>query len=125
MDKVDHLGIARAGDGIKSPKGDEANLEQQRGAYEIDAATEKRLRRKLDRWLITLVFVAYLLAFLDRSNIGNAEAAGMSKDLGFDDAHFQVRSRQPPPVGRTRSPSSQLTSHSGCSPSSTSRIVCK
>jgi len=91
MDKEDHLGIRRAGDGIKSPKGDEASLEQ-RGAYEIDAATETRLRRKLDRRLITLVFMAYLLAFLDRSNIGNAEAAGMSKDLGFDDAHFQVRS---------------------------------
>ncbi|KAK4241780.1 major facilitator superfamily transporter [Achaetomium macrosporum] len=58
-------------------------------AIEIDPMVEKRLRRKFDRSLIPLVFVAYLLAFLDRSNIGNAETAGMSADLGFDDAHFQ------------------------------------
>jgi hypothetical protein len=57
---------------------------------EIDPMVEKRLRRKFDRSLLPLVFVAYLLAFLDRSNIGNAETAGMSADLGFDDAHFQV-----------------------------------
>ena len=57
---------------------------------DIDKAVEKSLRRKLDRRIITLVFLAYLLAFLDRSNIGNAETAGMSKDLGFDDAHFQA-----------------------------------
>ncbi|KAK3937867.1 major facilitator superfamily domain-containing protein [Diplogelasinospora grovesii] len=56
---------------------------------EIDAAVEKRIRRKLDRVVVTLVFLSYLAAFLDRSNIGNAETAGMSKDLGFDDAHYQ------------------------------------
>lgn len=58
---------------------------------ELDPAVEKRLRAKFDRTLVPLVFVAYLLAFLDRSNIGNAEAAGMRADLGFDDAHYQVR----------------------------------
>ncbi|KAK3350002.1 major facilitator superfamily transporter [Lasiosphaeria hispida] len=63
--------------------------DHQSGPLEIDADTEKRIRRKLDRRVITLVFLLYLVAFLDRSNIGNAEAAGMSKDLGFDDAHFQ------------------------------------
>lgn len=30
-----------------------------------------------------------LVAFLDRSNIGNAQTAGMGKDLGFDDAEYQ------------------------------------
>ncbi|KAK1759628.1 major facilitator superfamily domain-containing protein [Echria macrotheca] len=56
---------------------------------EIDPAVEKRLRRKLDRRVITLVFLAYLVAFLDRSNIGNAQTAGMGEDLGFDDSHYQ------------------------------------
>lgn len=36
----------------------------------IDAETEKRLVRKLDRRLVPLVMVLYLLAYLDRSNIG-------------------------------------------------------
>jgi len=104
MNSSDALGISRASGGRKS-SGDAGtgSLEHQRGQYEIDAVAEKRLRRKLDRRLITLVFAAYLLAFLDRSNIGNAEAAGMSKDLGFGDAQYQVRLRARPgaPVIRT------------------------
>jgi len=50
---------------------------------------EKRVVRKLDMTLVPLVVIMYLLAFLDRSNIGNANVAGMSKDLGFSDAQYQ------------------------------------
>jgi hypothetical protein len=57
----------------------------------IDPAIEKRLRRKLDRRVVGILFLLYLVAFLDRSNIGNAQTAGMGKDLGFDDEQFQVR----------------------------------
>ncbi|KAK0743142.1 major facilitator superfamily transporter [Schizothecium vesticola] len=56
---------------------------------EIDPAIEKRLRRKLDRRVVGVLFLLYLVAFLDRSNIGNAQTAGMGKDLGFDDEQFQ------------------------------------
>jgi hypothetical protein len=59
-------------------------------AADIDAATEKRIRYKMDRVLIVLVFMMYLVSFLDRSNIGNAQTAGMSKDLGFSDDQYQV-----------------------------------
>lgn len=31
-------------------------------------------------------------AFIDRSNIGNAQTAGMGEDLGYDDAQYQVSS---------------------------------
>ncbi|XXG95403.1 hypothetical protein Hte_001665 [Hypoxylon texense] len=55
----------------------------------IDPALEKRVRRKIDYHLVPLLMGLYLVAFLDRSNIGNAETAGMSKDLGFDDEHYQ------------------------------------
>lgn len=48
---------------------------------EYDAAADTRVRRKLDRNMLPLFFVLYMLAFLDRSNIGNAEIAGMKKDL--------------------------------------------
>jgi hypothetical protein len=36
----------------------------------VDADLEKRVRRKLDRNLVPLLAALYLLAFLDRSNIG-------------------------------------------------------
>jgi hypothetical protein len=62
---------------------------------EIDLVIEKRLRRKLDRRVVGVLFLLYLVAFLDRSNIGNAQTAGMGKDLGFDDEQFQVRDPKP------------------------------
>ncbi|KAI1079867.1 MFS general substrate transporter [Whalleya microplaca] len=55
----------------------------------IDPVIEQRVKRKIDYVLVPLVTGLYLLAFLDRSNIGNAQTAGMGKDLGFDDAHYQ------------------------------------
>lgn len=76
-----------------APSGDQAGFVAQMPAgyrmVDIDPVAEKRLLRKIDRTLITLVFVCYLLGFLDRSNIGNAETAGMGKDLGYDDAQYQ------------------------------------
>ena len=71
----------------KSPASRDSSPER---SVEIDAATERRLVRKLDRRLVLLAFLCYMAAFLDRSNIGNAETAGMSKDLGFDNAQYQV-----------------------------------
>ncbi|KAL2130288.1 hypothetical protein VTI74DRAFT_6660 [Chaetomium olivicolor] len=45
---------------------------------------EARVVRKLDLNLMTLFFVLYMLAFLDRGNIGNARIAGMAAELGLD-----------------------------------------
>jgi hypothetical protein len=39
-------------------------------ATEIDPVIEKRVRRKLDLHIVPLLSALYLLAFLDRSNIG-------------------------------------------------------
>lgn len=47
----------------------------------IDPAVEESLVRKLDLHLVPLVASLYLLAYLDRSNIGNAKIAGMAADL--------------------------------------------
>ncbi|KAL6248965.1 hypothetical protein RBB50_004028 [Rhinocladiella similis] len=42
---------------------------------------ETRIRRKIDRRIVPLVTVLYLLCFLDRANIGNARIQGMAVDL--------------------------------------------
>lgn len=45
-------------------------IDDANGSCAIDPTLEKRVLRKLDWNLVTLVSVLYLLAFLDRSNIG-------------------------------------------------------
>ena len=68
-------------------KGDLAAREQNHGQIQrehIDPAVEKRVIRKMDRTVVPLVMALYLLAFLDRSNIGNARIAGMEEDLNLE-----------------------------------------
>lgn len=50
---------------------------------------EKQVLRKLDTRLVPLVMVLYLLAYLDRSNIGNAKIAGMQKELKLSSSDYQ------------------------------------
>ncbi|KAL8410127.1 hypothetical protein RB596_000004 [Gaeumannomyces avenae] len=47
----------------------------------IDPAAEKKLVRKLDLYLAPMMVLFFLMAYLDRSNIGNAAIAGMTEDL--------------------------------------------
>ncbi|ETS82371.1 hypothetical protein PFICI_04247 [Pestalotiopsis fici W106-1] len=49
----------------------------------IDPAAEKRLLRKLDMFLAPMMILCFLVAYLDRSNIGNAAIAGMTDDLNL------------------------------------------
>ncbi|EJU06610.1 MFS general substrate transporter [Dacryopinax primogenitus] len=44
---------------------------------------ELRLYRKIDRRLMPILSLMYLLSFLDRGNIGNAKIAGLTTDLGL------------------------------------------
>ncbi|KAJ1022770.1 hypothetical protein NDA18_005104 [Ustilago nuda] len=49
-----------------------------------DAATEKRLVRKVDLYIVPTVAMLYLMCFIDRANVGNARIAGLEKDLGMN-----------------------------------------
>lgn len=69
-------------------------IERANGSDDLRSATEtaeieKRVVKKLDRHLIPLVFVLYLLAYLDRSNIGNARIAGLDTDLKLTSSDYQ------------------------------------
>jgi hypothetical protein len=55
---------------IKQENGDIEAIPHTRVVNEIDPVIEKRVRRKLDMHIVPLLSALYLLAFLDRSNIG-------------------------------------------------------
>ncbi|KAL2262658.1 hypothetical protein VTK26DRAFT_583 [Humicola hyalothermophila] len=49
-----------------------------------DAASTKKLIRKIDLMLLPFLSLLYLLSFLDRSNIGNARLDTLEKDLNLN-----------------------------------------
>ncbi|KAK0717839.1 major facilitator superfamily transporter [Lasiosphaeria miniovina] len=51
---------------------------------------DRRLVRRLDRRLLPWLFVMYMLAFLDRTNIGNAKIANLSNDLPMTDMQYTL-----------------------------------
>ena len=48
-----------------------------------DAAVDRRITRKFDTHVVPWLFGLWLLAFIDRSNIGNARIDGLATDLGL------------------------------------------
>ncbi|KAH7027382.1 major facilitator superfamily domain-containing protein [Microdochium trichocladiopsis] len=49
----------------------------------IDPKKERKLLWKIDLFLVPLLTLSFLSAYLDRSNIGNAAIAGMPEELGM------------------------------------------
>ena len=44
---------------------------------------EKRVLRKCDFHVLPMLYILYMLSYLDRINIGNARIQGLEKDLGM------------------------------------------
>jgi MFS family permease len=55
-----------------------------------DPIIEKRVLRKLDIRLAPLFAILYFVAYLDRSNIGNAAVAGLRDDLNLTGPQFST-----------------------------------
>lgn len=53
----------------------------------IDPEVEKIIVRKFDKHIVPWLFGLWLLAFIDRSNIGNARIAGLTADLKIMDGN--------------------------------------
>lgn len=62
--------------------------QQNQNMTSIDPVIEARVRRKLDTHLVPLLGACYLLAFLDRSNVGNARIAGLETDLHLTSSDY-------------------------------------
>lgn len=57
---------------------------------EIDRTAEKRLLWKLDIHVVPILMFLFLLAFLDRINIGNARLQGLEKDLNMKNHDYNL-----------------------------------
>lgn len=57
---------------------------------EPDRQLEKKVLRRLDLRLAPLFAVLYFVAYLDRSNIGNAAVAGLTEDLNLTGSQFST-----------------------------------
>ncbi|KAI9695441.1 MAG: hypothetical protein M1820_008626 [Bogoriella megaspora] len=74
--------VVETSKGQALPDPDEGLSEEER------RAAEKKLLRKLDWTLIPWLTLLYLVAFLDRTNIGNANVDGLSEDLHLSDTQY-------------------------------------
>ncbi|KAK5112805.1 hypothetical protein LTR85_011139 [Meristemomyces frigidus] len=78
---------------LDEPKRNDIELveESERMSQDADRVLEeKALVRKIDLWLLPTIWIMYLLSYMDRTNIGNAKVAGMTKDLGMDSNQYSI-----------------------------------
>lgn len=58
--------------------------------FSIDPAIDAKITRKFDKHVVPWLFGLWLLAFIDRSNIGNARIDGLATDLKLDGNKFNI-----------------------------------
>ncbi|EEP81007.1 conserved hypothetical protein [Uncinocarpus reesii 1704] len=68
----------------------ETSLKETVSEVEFDPAAEKALLRKVDLWVVPVLFILFLLSFIDRINIGNARLQGLEKDLNMKNHDYNV-----------------------------------
>lgn len=66
------------------------SVSNQTESIDIDHQAEKRLVRKIDKFIVPTVMITYLLCFLDRTNIGNARLFGLEEDLNLVGNQYQI-----------------------------------
>ena len=64
--------------------------------------TEKRLMAKIDLHLLPFLCILYLLAFLDRINVGNARSFRLQEDLGLDGVKYNSEHTPRTPYSHVR-----------------------
>jgi MFS family permease len=56
----------------------------------LDKASEARILRKLDFTVLPILWLLYLVCFVDRSNIGNAKIQGMDTELKLKGQRYNI-----------------------------------
>ncbi|KAJ0420970.1 major facilitator superfamily domain-containing protein [Aspergillus carlsbadensis] len=57
---------------------------------EAERQLDRETLRRLDLILMPMTLILYLLAWLDRANVGNARVAGLDKDLNLSDHQYKI-----------------------------------
>jgi hypothetical protein len=76
--------------GEKLPTDRDSNSAE--GDIDFSGVDEAKTLRKMDIRLIPVLAVLYLLAFLDRGNIGNAKIQGLTRDLHLSANGYNIAS---------------------------------
>ncbi|KAL4883129.1 major facilitator superfamily domain-containing protein [Aspergillus karnatakaensis] len=66
----------------------EADVGIARSEFYIDPVTQKQIYRKFDQYAMPQLFLIACLAYLDRSNLGNAKVFGLVEDLDLKGLEF-------------------------------------
>ena len=69
---------------------EDAQEEESYELLDVDPAVDRRITRKFDTHIVPWLFGLWLLAFIDRSNIGNARIDGIAKDLKLTGDKYNV-----------------------------------
>ncbi|PLB52522.1 MFS general substrate transporter [Aspergillus steynii IBT 23096] len=67
-----------------------AQIENAEEALSFTPEEEKALVRKIDLYLLPMIWIMYLLSYLDRTNIGNAKISGMEDDLNLSSNEYSI-----------------------------------
>ncbi|GAA5840352.1 hypothetical protein JCM5353_002791 [Sporobolomyces roseus] len=79
--------------GARTPSSTEGGVQEgmiRRPARMYTPEEEKKLYRKIDRKIMPILALLYLLSFMDRSNIGNARLNGLERDLNMSSAQYSL-----------------------------------
>ncbi|KAJ6780433.1 hypothetical protein PWT90_07947 [Aphanocladium album] len=68
-----------------SPAAGESEMAEALRNFVPGSPEEKRLVRKIDLYLMPILWIKYVFNYIDRTNIGNAKIAGMQHDLNLTD----------------------------------------
>ncbi|CAG8256862.1 unnamed protein product [Penicillium salamii] len=84
---MDHLNKEQAKAGISSDQIEHATIHDH---ILISPEEEKALVRKIDLTLLPMIWIMYLLSYMDRTNIGNAKISGMAADLNLTSNQYST-----------------------------------
>ena len=79
--------------GLSDTSTDNTSGSEDRHCYDlepIDRMAEKILLRKCDLHVLPMISLLYMLAFIDRINIGNARIQGLEKDLQMKGNDYNI-----------------------------------